>query len=82
MSKDSLPIDLRLPKGTKIGKIYNKAMFLRVHVGSATSTDGTVYDMSTSTTGSPLIYSNKSKRFFALSWEDILSLALVMGIDK
>ena len=66
----------------KIGKIHGKkAMFLRIHVGKTKSKNGTEYEMSIhAKDSSPIIFCEKTKRWFTLSWADILNLARESGI--
>ena len=65
------------------GKIMPaKTMILRVAAGEAEAADGTKYECSTNVNRTPLIRSGKTKKWFALSWEDIIELAIQAGIDK
>jgi hypothetical protein len=58
------------------------SMILRNHVGEA-SLGEIKYDMSfVATTGQPLIHNKNNRKWFTLSWEDILNLAHRAGINK
>ena len=67
--------------GLGIGKIYPaKSMFFRNHVGTADDGERK-YTMTTSMNGTPILQSEKTGKWFLLSWEDIISLAEKAGID-
>lgn len=64
------------------GRIYPKGtLFLRTHVGTATS-DKAKYDMTISMEGSPTVESKQTGKFYALSWTEIITMAVAAGIDK
>ena len=69
---------------TKRGKIHSASeMFLRIHVGTATATDNTKYEMSLiASSQTPLIMNMKTRKYFSLPWEDIINLAVDNGIDE
>lgn len=67
----------------KPGTIHpKKSMFLRVHIGEAKAEDGSVYEMSTGMDGAPIIHSVKSGRWFSLSWQEIVNMAVEAEIDN
>lgn len=68
----------------KIGKIHPpESMFLRKNVGTAKADDGTVYELTTTfSDGSPIVNSDKTGKYFTLSWTDIINLAVDAGLDK
>lgn len=65
------------------GKIHDKrTMFLRIAAGDATADNGTKYELSVSASNNaPIVKSDKTGRWFTLSWQDILELAVEAGID-
>ena len=59
------------------------ALILRVNVGTATDEEeGIVYEMTTAPGRNPLVKSNKTGKTFALSWSDIVNLAVARGINN
>ena len=70
------------PKRTTRGEIHPKrTMFLRCHVGDARS-GNTAYEMSTNASCmNPIIQSKQTGKWFTLSWQDIIELAVEAGID-
>ena len=69
---------------TAIGKVYPlRTMFLRVGVGTGEDNVGNKYDIATNISdSSPIVYSQQTKKYFTLSWADIIRLAVKAGIDK
>jgi len=65
-----------------IGRIYpKKTMFLRQHVGDAKS-GKTGYEMSFNIGGShPIIRSNQTGKWWTVSWQELIELAIKKGID-
>ena len=64
------------------GKIHpSTTLFMTVHVGEADRGEFK-YDMSTGMSMSPIIRSTLTGKFFTLSWQDVLNLAVAAGIDK
>ena len=59
----------------------NKTMFLREHVGDATGEKGRKYELSFVNMHTPAILSKQTGKYFTLSWQDILELAVEAGID-
>lgn len=60
----------------------SRTLMLRVHVGTAESDDGTKYTLSVNAAGyAPIVHSDKTGRWFTLSWQDIVDLAIAKGID-
>lgn len=58
-------------------------LFLREAAGEATSADGTVYELTTLVgSGTPLVRSGKTGKFFALTWADLIAMAVEAGIDE
>lgn len=65
-----------------IGKIHDsKTLMLRFHVGTAEASNNK-YDMAISNANSPIITSEQTGKYFTLSWDDILALAIEAGIDE
>ena len=67
--------------GLCVGTIYPaKSMILRNHIGEAKS--GKLgYEMSTTMAGQPIILSKQTGKWFTLSWQTIIDLAVKAGID-
>lgn len=67
-----------------MGEILDeKDLYLTVHVGEANcGNDGHSYNLSTLVNCCPVITSKKTEKRFALSWTDIIKLAIEAGIDK
>lgn len=58
-------------------------MFFREAAGEAEGPDGVKYELTTNVgTGTPLVRSNKTGKWFILDWCDIVELAIAAGIDK
>ncbi len=67
------------------GQIHNsKSLFLREAVGTATDPEAKIkYEMTTiNDNRQPMVCSSKTGKYFTLSWEDIVNLAVEAGIDK
>ena len=64
------------------GKIHpKKTLFFRQNVGSAEA-DGRSYEMSMNVGGShPIIQSRQTEKWFTLSWQEIIDMAIEAGID-
>lgn len=58
-----------------------RTMILRVHCGEATS-GKLKYEMSTAIAGMPVVQSKQTGKWFSLSWETIIDLAVKAGIDE
>lgn len=67
-----------------IGELHDpKTMFFRVAVGNAKSSAGEGYEFTVNAGDyAPIIRSNQTGKWFTLSWEDIVSLAIAKGIDN
>ncbi len=69
-----------------IGTIHDpKTLFLRLTVGTATSSADVKlkYEMSINMADNrPIVLSEKTGKWFTLSWTDIITLAVEAGIDK
>jgi hypothetical protein len=65
------------------GKLYPKeTMFFRQHVGEAKS-DNLAYEMSFNVSGNaPIVHSKQTGQWWTISWQELLELAVVAGIDK
>ena len=64
-----------------IGEILPpKSMILRTHIGEAKQ-GKLEYEMSTAIAGMPIIHSKQTGKWFTLSWQTILELAVKAGID-
>jgi hypothetical protein len=64
------------------GKIHgNDSLFLRMRVGETGSGD-TVYELTVSASDhSPIIMSKTTGKWFTLSWQDLVGMAVEAGID-
>lgn len=71
-----------MPKKTA-GTIHNtKYMALRMHVGTAES-DGVAYEMSVDAgLRTPIVRSKQTGKWFTLSWNEIVNMAVAAGVDK
>ena len=58
-----------------------KTMFLRIDAGEA-ECGKLKYEMSNSAAGQPIIRSHKTGKWFSLTWQDIIEMAIEKGIDK
>jgi len=56
-------------------------MFLRVHCGEAKS-GKLKYEMSTAIAGMPIVESKQTGKWFTLSWQAIIDMAVKAGIDE
>jgi hypothetical protein len=68
-----------------IGKIHDaKSLFLRVAVGKAKDPQTKIeYELTTNAgNAAPMICSGKTGKYFLLSWQNIIDLAIKAGIDK
>lgn len=59
-----------------------RALILRQHIGTATASDGTVFELATSMGGSPIVKNETTGLSYSLSWQDILEMAAAAGINK
>lgn len=68
------------------GTLYEKEgspMFLRFGGGTASDSEGPVYELSTNAGGGhPILRHLRTGRTFVLSWEDIIGLAEASGIAE
>jgi hypothetical protein len=66
------------------GRLHEKqTMFLRQHVGEASGPDGKSYEMAVNMGGmTPIIESKQTGKWFTLSWQEILNMAVKAGIDE
>jgi len=65
----------------KHGKVYPlRSAFLRIHAGEAEA-DGQTYELSTSTSATPLILSKTSGHTWGISWQELLDMAIAAGVD-
>ncbi|PAT41186.1 hypothetical protein CK623_02795 [Vandammella animalimorsus] len=66
---------------TAIGTIHSRdSAFLRMACGDAKA-PGVTYELNTGINGAPLIRSGKTGKWFSVSWEELLRLAIDAGID-
>ena len=64
------------------GRLHKGAFFLRQEAGAAEDDDGNKYEMSVNMAGAtPMIMSQQTGYVFALSWKEILKMAIAAGID-
>jgi hypothetical protein len=66
-----------------IGTLHpKKTLFFRRHIGEAEAGKLT-YEMATNMSESiPIIQSKQTGKWFTLSWQEIIDLAILAGIDK
>lgn len=66
----------------KMGIIHPKdTLFLRQAIGSATL-NGIKYDLDMTVSGFPLIRSEKTGKWFSVSWEALIKQAIDEGINE
>ena len=58
-----------------------RTMLLRIHSGEAQS-GKLKYEMSVTMEGSPIIESKQTGKWFTLSWQAIIEMAVKAGIDE
>ncbi len=59
-----------------------RTLFLRHACGSATDKEGRKYDLTLNVSDmSPIVESGQTKKYFTLSWQDIIDLAVEKGVD-
>lgn len=56
-------------------------MILRIDVGEAVADDGRVYELYTLGNQAPLVKSKQTGRYFAITWQEIIDMAINAGID-
>lgn len=68
----------------QLGELYpSDTLFLRNDVGSANSSTGDAYELASNFGDhSPIVRSRQSGKWFRLSWQEIITLAVAKGIDK
>lgn len=66
-----------------IGKIYKSmSLFFRQHVGEA-KRENSNYELSMVINDqTPLVCSKQTGKYFSISWQEIIELAIEAGIDK
>ena len=65
------------------GEIYpSGSLLLRDAVGSVGDNEGNKYELCTLMNRGPLVQSKQTGKYFSLSWEDIVRLAVEAGIDE
>ena len=69
---------------SKWGTIFpESSMFLRKAVGTAESQGGQKYELTTSVPrGSPIVRSEKTGKYWTISWDELITLARTSGIDR
>lgn len=79
-----LQAEQMLREYAQMGKIEHDKLYMRAYVGEAKLPDGTVLEMSCQgiAQGAPIIYCPKTRKWFLLSWEDILTMAVKAGITE
>jgi len=66
-----------------VGTLYPpRTMFLRQAAGEAEDKDGNQYEVAIAPPGLPLVQSKQTGNWFALSFQDIVRLAVDAGIDE
>jgi hypothetical protein len=68
----------------EVGRLYPPGtMFLRQNVGNATAENGDVYELTLNVGAShPIIRSEKTGRWWTVSWQELIGLAIKGGIDQ
>lgn len=68
---------------TTLGTIKPKGtLILREQVGEAEAENGNSYELTTSvSSGQPIVRSQKTGKWFLLSWQEIIDLAVEAGVD-
>lgn len=66
-----------------IGTIHDKSTyFFRIEAGEATL-ESKSYELSVNASGNtPIVRSNQTGKFFTLTWQDIINMAIDAGIDQ
>lgn len=65
------------------GKIHPRgSLFLRVGHCSAKSSSGQEYELNTLMHGAPCVRSEATGKYYVISWEEILGMAIEAGIDE
>ena len=62
--------------------IEKDKLTMRVHVGDAADDDGNDYELSTTMSSAPMVRSVTTGRIFALTWHDILDMAIQAGVNE
>lgn len=83
MSDESsiLQIGTLYPSHNEVEKGESSAMFMQIHAGTATQGENTYSCGNNMGNGSMIVESEKTKRKFVISWEDVIRLAIERGID-
>ena len=61
--------------------IEKEALILRFSAGAASDDCGVEYELSNNADGSTMVKSSKTGRTFAVSWRDVLEMAIQAGIN-
>lgn len=65
------------------GKIYPPdSLIMRVSQGSARSAEHGKFELNTDLSGSPLILCEKTGRYWAIGWRELLGMAVDAGIAR
>lgn len=65
------------------GKIHpSGTLILRESRGNAEEESGRKYELSVTMHGQPCVCSETTGKYFVLSWEEILAMAVEAGIDR
>jgi hypothetical protein len=76
------PAPIRSSDGVCVGTIMPpRTMLLRVHCGEA-ECGKLKYRLYTNIAGSPIVHSAQTGKWFTLSWQTIIDLAVKAGIDE
>lgn len=71
---------------TEHGRLYrdsDNVMFLRVNVGLAKEPGGDEYELTVNAGGyTPIIRNMRTKRWFTMTWPDLIEIARKAGIDQ
>ena len=72
-----------LKNKSELGTVYSKdSMVLRTANGQANGEDGLNYELSSGMSGAPLIKSEQTGKYWSISWQELVNLALAAGIDN
>jgi hypothetical protein len=77
--KAEMPISIE----PALGKLHGPmTMFMQMHAGEASDTNGTKYLLGTCVgTGAMIVSNTKTNKKFSVSWEGLIALAKKEGID-
>jgi hypothetical protein len=76
--------DTRIVRADTVGTMHpRETMILRRYIGRAEREGtGLSYELTVGPAGNPIVQSDKTGKYFAIGWENILHLAALAGIDE